>query len=433
MQHIFLLKHRAIAAILFSLSIAIYKSGNSQALTRTDANITSVRTVDPADENFDDLAALRSAIGNARVVLLGEQTHGEGATFLAKTRLIKFLHQRMGFDVLAFESGLYDVTRIWENTKDGGLLATEVKGSLFYMYATSKQMQPLFSYLQASLKTPKPFTVAGFESQHSGLNAKNQLFADFSSFLQSFSPSMMDTAWESFKQVAVAMFGNRGYRPSGEDKKAFFNKLSALKTVLSPHEKDPVHQLLQSPGFWYRIVASIESQALRYWEMVNGNELSVRDKQMAENLIWLAEHAYPGRKIIVWAHNIHISKQTAQLNLAPGNPAQGFFSSLVPMGSTVYAHFKRQAYHIGFTSSEGSYQDYTNDQIISIPAPPQGSVEDRLNATQYAFAFADLRHARGWWTRPQTALLFDFTPAKGDWRTVYDAFFFIRKNTPVDR
>jgi erythromycin esterase-like protein len=40
---------------------------------------------------------------------MGEPSHGAGSAFAAKVRLIKFLHQRMGFDVLVWESGLYDV------------------------------------------------------------------------------------------------------------------------------------------------------------------------------------------------------------------------------------------------------------------------------------------------------------------------------------
>src|SRR5688500_14617591 len=59
----------------------------------------AVRSIHPDDEDFSDLLPLISAIGPARVVQLGEPSHGAGAAFAAKVRLIKFLHQRMGFDV----------------------------------------------------------------------------------------------------------------------------------------------------------------------------------------------------------------------------------------------------------------------------------------------------------------------------------------------
>ncbi len=41
------------------------------------------------------------------MVLLGEQHHGDGATFQAKTRLVKYLHEQKGFNVLVWESDVY--------------------------------------------------------------------------------------------------------------------------------------------------------------------------------------------------------------------------------------------------------------------------------------------------------------------------------------
>lgn len=37
-------------------------------------------------------------------MLLGEASHGVAESNWAKVRLIKFLHQQLGFDVVAFES-----------------------------------------------------------------------------------------------------------------------------------------------------------------------------------------------------------------------------------------------------------------------------------------------------------------------------------------
>src|SRR5687767_10978225 len=57
----------------------------------------AIRSIDPNDENFSDLEPLAAAIGSARVVQLGEPSHGAGSSFAAKARLIKFLHRRLGF------------------------------------------------------------------------------------------------------------------------------------------------------------------------------------------------------------------------------------------------------------------------------------------------------------------------------------------------
>ena len=63
-----------------------------------------VATVDP-QANESDLLPLESAIGAARVVALGEPTHGVHEPLAFRNRLFRFLVERMGFTAIALESG----------------------------------------------------------------------------------------------------------------------------------------------------------------------------------------------------------------------------------------------------------------------------------------------------------------------------------------
>jgi erythromycin esterase len=72
-----------------------------------------VATIDPAVKDFTDLEPLVNAIGDATIVQLGESSHGAGAAFSAKVRLIRFLHQRMGFDAVVWESGMSGRSQSW--------------------------------------------------------------------------------------------------------------------------------------------------------------------------------------------------------------------------------------------------------------------------------------------------------------------------------
>src|SRR5438045_4042073 len=49
------------------------------------------------------LASVGRAIGNAKVVMMGEPWHGDGGAIRARAGLIRYLHEQLGFDVLAFE------------------------------------------------------------------------------------------------------------------------------------------------------------------------------------------------------------------------------------------------------------------------------------------------------------------------------------------
>jgi hypothetical protein len=59
-----------------------------------------------AGHGFDDLLPFKAVVGNARIVALGEATHGTSEFFRSKHRMLEFLASEMGFTIFAIEDDM---------------------------------------------------------------------------------------------------------------------------------------------------------------------------------------------------------------------------------------------------------------------------------------------------------------------------------------
>ena len=127
-------------------------------------NASPIRSIDPTitEDNFADLKPLMKAIGDSRIVVLGEQSYGDGATFLAKGRLVKFLHRKMGFDVLAWEAGLFNCTDMDSAVRDSAIpIQDAINRGIYPIWGASAPVRPVFEYARSVARTDSPREMIG--------------------------------------------------------------------------------------------------------------------------------------------------------------------------------------------------------------------------------------------------------------------------------
>ena len=374
------------------------------------ATAVAIRSIDPADLDFADLAPLREAIGDARVVVLGEQSHGEGPVFLAKARLIKFLHQEMGFDVLCWESGMLGCLTMDEQIADGSLPLGEAFESVFPIWTRSKQVEPTLRYVRESHATDHPIRQVGMDAQFYSARGMEAYRTRAGALVRSLDDVVVGPEVTSGPDLmATFTFGTRPDEALVSQASEAFSVLDGflaehedrLRQLHDPREVELIRRTTSDAAWFTRMMAAQLSGA----DLTDDPDLiNERDERMGDNLAWLAETYFPDSKIIVWAatrHAVHRQKEIVY----PDDP--GMYDNMDSMGETAHARLGDDLYTVGFTAGRGKVCSVFRDQPYDIGDPKEGSIEAAFEANNKPFQFLDFRtlpadHAlrESQWMRP---------------------------------
>jgi len=412
--------------LLAGLVVALLAADDTLELAWIKKFAVPLRSIDPADEDFTDLAAFGRAVGRSRVVFLGEQTHADGATFHAKTRLIKYLHQKCGFDLLAFESGLYDCRKAWQLMRDGKPARDAAPYGIFGIWTRSQQVRPLIDYLGRHARGTSPLELCGFDCQYTGRASAEFLADDTAMFFGKLPAGTLPVRdWERALK-ALERLGQPDEAIDQADQSAL-DRCVQLVGPVKPSDKLPDEEL----AFWKQFFASAAAlAAARVADPANrevyGNH---RDAQMARNLLWLARTAHPRRKLIVWAASFHTMRNPGTVTEV-GRPNSRYKDS-VTLGHDVGRVLGPDAYSVMFLAAEGETKLPWADRPRRLPPPPAGSLDDLFARAGCANAFVDFRQGvaapAGEWLRVRRAARpLGYTPMLADWTEVFDGVVFTK-------
>ncbi len=380
-------------------------------------NVTPIRSIDPRDMDFSDLQPLRSALKEVRVVLLGEVDHASGSDFLAKSRLVKFLHRELGFDVLAFEAGLYGMAVAWDGLRSGAPPRQAFAEGAWGFWANSEQMQSLIDYVAEQARGDRPLELAGFDNQFTGQGASTRFAADLTGFLVKrglAGPLALPAGPNMHILDSLAMRRGGSLRElPASTRSAFLSGLDQTIARVAALNDDAARfltQVLRSTACHASFLApaTVESPS----------PACLRTQQMADNVIWLANERYPGRRIIIWSATAHAAR-TSQVPPAAGKGP--------PLALRVNEVFGSKSYAIGVTSYRSAGGHIVPDQH------PLPEFEELMSAAGFDYGLIDLRRARSernWAGEEFLARPIGHHTTPAVWSALLDALLFVREHQP---
>lgn len=259
-------------------------------------------------EKFENLSNLKETLKGVEIIALGENTHGLGEVFTAKTELVKFLHQELGFDLVLFESGFGDGALAWEQLDT---LSAKEFTSIFssYFYYNSEEIENLVSYVKSQDRKLK---IQGFDCQPQ----QNYLIKRMTEIVQPLDSTLAKSVPIEMKSFnALYQFENDKDTLSFNNQRdrfiEFLNKYNSFleknrnDLLNSGTTKNEMNAVKESNEIFINIYSEIEIGDMLSWP----NSYNLRDKALFETVKWFKE-SNPNSKIIIWAQNSHIENKT---------------------------------------------------------------------------------------------------------------------------
>jgi erythromycin esterase len=275
-------------------------------------------------------------IGDARVVLLSEGEHFIAEPLLFRNRLFEYLVERKEFTAVALESGIVESREVHDYVRDGtGSIEGVVERGIGWTFNKLPQNRDFVQWLRGLNEKRPPghrINFYGFDVPGSPSNPKanrgattalletlaflqrvdEAAFERYSSRLQPFMP---DIRFEPYNTAA-----SRGYHRLREQERDAIT--AAINDLVALFERSEVAFRARTTNreYSWALRAAIGARQVDNWfrqmplnwsSTDNLTFLNIssdlRDRAQADNLEWILEQEGPRGKILVFAHNNHLS------------------------------------------------------------------------------------------------------------------------------
>ncbi|HEV8238969.1 MAG TPA: protein-L-isoaspartate(D-aspartate) O-methyltransferase [Thermoanaerobaculia bacterium] len=341
-----------------------------------------------------DLGALLERIGEARVVLLGEATHGTSEFYALRARITQELVARHGFRIVAAEADWPDAARVDRWLR--GRQEPAGRPVAFTRFPTwmwrNREMLSLFEWLRRFDHGRPPEDQAGFY----GLDLYS-LFHSIGAvvhYLHEVDPETARVARQRYGCLSPwegdpAAYGRAAltarYGDCEGEVVAMLRELLDKRLELSANDGDRFFDAVQNA----RLIADAE----RYYKVMyyGGRESwNLRDQHMFDTLLALLEFRGADSKAVVWAHNSHVGDAAATEMGSRGEHN---------VGHLCRRHFGSASFNIGFGTDHGTVMAADNwdepGKVMKVRPARADSYEGAAHQSAVPAFFLSLREPRG--------------------------------------
>ena len=361
---------------------------------------------------------IKAAVKDKRIVILGEAGHADGRTFEIKSELIEYLNPDNEYDVVLEGMGFLD----------GAVL----QGVLPPLCIDSNYLDVAncWNALWSQTKEASSFveTIRNGKVRYWGMDCNPSLSDYFLiPYLMASSPSVSSVlegnVFDSLMAIHDRIIGMDTTLTHNE-LDYFDAKINQIRKVLKDEtdlEKKAILDMTIDNALAFSGQVGL---GFTEWEAQNKG-INIRDRQMAENVIWYLNR-YPNRKVIIWTANFHGAKQINQINYGK-EPDPDLYNKYVLCGEHLEKAFPGQVYSLAFTSGGGSEgYFYVNDSTAIVP--DSTSMEFQLSQREMEYGFCDLSQKKDWADVVFNSTILGYDCKSGKWARAFDGIFYMKEN-----
>ncbi|WP_025664085.1 erythromycin esterase family protein [Aquimarina megaterium] len=323
-----------------------------------------------AETGLTDLSSIKSIFKDVQIVGLGETSHGTKEIFQMKHRMLEFLVKEMGFTIFAIEASHVGCKPINDYVLKGkGIIRDALTAQGFWIWNTEEVIDMIewMRNYNLSVSENKKVKFIGVDTQMVGLDLAYERISDF----------VKKTNTNGLLIIDVdALFKKLKNNPNRNDMSLQRQKLYTLLSYLILNKAKLVDQTSkqiyeQIISDLRKIIQGVEVGDRKYRKAF---DINIRDEYMAQTVLEILQNEKPGAKMVLWAHNTHISK----------NIKTKVSGKARPLGSILKEYIAEKYYAIGFSTNQGSFRamnynakekKYDKNAVFTLPPAKEGSLD----------------------------------------------------------